>query len=105
MRLGSYLCHLSPGSNAQKAYAQSEIQERHRHRFEFNNAYRSNLEKSGLKISGIHPKGDLVEIIEIPDHPWFVACQFHPEFRSKPDVPHPLFRGFAEAAQYHAQKK
>jgi CTP synthase len=105
MRLGSYLCHLSPGSNAQKAYAQSEIQERHRHRFEFNNAYRSNLEKSGLKISGIHPKGDLVEIIEIPDHPWFVACQFHPEFRSKPDVPHPLFRGFAQAAQHHAQKK
>jgi len=105
MRLGSYLCHLSPGSNAQKAYAQSEIQERHRHRFEFNNAYRPNLEKSGLKISGIHPKGDLVEIIEIPDHPWFVACQFHPEFRSKPDVPHPLFRGFAQAAQYHAQKK
>jgi CTP synthase len=105
MRLGSYLCHLSSGSNAQKAYAQSEIQERHRHRFEFNNAYRSNLEKSGLKISGIHPKGDLVEIIEIPDHPWFVACQFHPEFRSKPDVPHPLFRGFAQAAQHHAQKK
>jgi CTP synthase len=105
MRLGSYLCHLSPGSNAQKAYGQPEIQERHRHRFEFNNAYRSNLEKSGLKISGIHPKGDLVEIIEIPDHPWFVACQFHPEFRSKPDVPHPLFRGFAQAAQNHAQKK
>jgi len=105
MRLGSYHCHLSPGSTAQKAYAQSDIQERHRHRFEFNNAYRPNLEKSGLRISGVHPKGDLVEIIEIPDHPWFVACQFHPEFRSKPDVPHPLFRGFTQAAQHHAQKK
>jgi len=105
MRLGSYLCQLSPGSTAQKAYAGSEIQERHRHRFEFNNAYRTTLEKSGLRISGVHPKGDLVEIIEIPDHPWFVACQFHPEFRSKPDVPHPLFRGFTQAAQHHAQKK
>jgi CTP synthase len=105
MRLGSYLCQLSPGSTAEKAYAQSEIQERHRHRFEFNNAYRATLEKSGLRVSGVHPKGDLVEIIEIPDHPWFVACQFHPEFRSKPDVPHPLFRGFAQAAQHHAQKK
>ena len=105
MRLGSYLCQLSPGSTAQKAYTGSEIQERHRHRFEFNNAYRATLEKSGLRISGMHPKGDLVEIIEIPDHPWFVACQFHPEFRSKPDVPHPLFRGFTQAAQHHAQKK
>jgi CTP synthase len=62
------------------------------------------LEKAGLRISGVHPKGDLVELIEIPDHPWFVACQFHPEFRSKPDVPHPLFRGFAQAARIHAQK-
>jgi len=104
MRLGSYLCRLSPGSIAQKAYAGSEIQERHRHRFEFNNSYRPTLEKAGLRISGTHPKGDLVEIIEIPDHPWFVACQFHPEFRSKPDVPHPLFRGFTQAAQHHAQK-
>jgi CTP synthase len=105
MRLGSYLCQLSPGSTAQKAYASSAIQERHRHRYEFNNAHRATLEKFGLKISGVHPKGDLVEVVEIPDHPWFVACQFHPEFRSKPDVPHPLFRGFAQAAQKHAQKK
>jgi len=105
MRLGSYLCQLSLGSTAQKAYAVPEIQERHRHRFEFNNAYRPSLEKAGLKISGVHPKGVLVEIIEIPDHPWFVACQFHPEFRSKPDVPHPIFRGFTQAAQQHAKKK
>ncbi len=105
MRLGSYLCCLTPGSTAQKAYAQSEIQERHRHRYEFNNTHRASLEKHGLRISGVHPKGDLVEVIELSDHPWFVACQFHPEFRSKPDVPHPLFRGFAQAAQNHASQK
>jgi CTP synthase len=105
MRLGSYTCRLAPGSIAQKAYAQTEIQERHRHRYEFNNAHRQLLEKAGLRISGTYPKADLVELIEIPDHPWFVACQFHPEFRSKPHVPHPLFRGFAEAAQKHAQTK
>lgn len=104
MRLGSYLCCLTPGSAAQKAYAQTEIQERHRHRYEFNNMHRPALEKHGLRISGVHPKGDLVEVIELSDHPWFVACQFHPEFRSKPDVPHPLFRGFARAAQKHASK-
>jgi CTP synthase len=105
MRLGSYICCLTAGSVAQKAYAQVEIQERHRHRYEFNNAHRGTLEKFGLKISGVHPKGDLVEVIELPDHPWFVACQFHPEFRSKPDVPHPLFRGFAQATQNYAKKK
>ncbi|MCX6936234.1 MAG: CTP synthase, partial [Verrucomicrobia bacterium] len=103
MRLGSYICQLTPGSVAHKAYGQSEIKERHRHRYEFNNAHRATLEKAGLRISGIHPQGDLVECVEIPDHPWFVACQFHPEFRSKPDVPHPLFRGFAHAALLHAQ--
>jgi CTP synthase len=103
MRLGSYSCRLASGSMAEKAYAQTEIRERHRHRYEFNNAHRAVLEKAGLRISGVHPKGDLVELIEIPDHPWFVACQFHPEFRSKPDVPHPLFRGFAQAARTHAQ--
>jgi len=105
MRLGSYLCQLSPGSTAQKAYASSAIEERHRHRYEFNNSHRATLEKFGLRISGVYPKGDLVEVVELPDHPWFVACQFHPEFRSKPDVPHPLFRGFAQAAQKHAQKE
>jgi CTP synthase len=105
MRLGSYACLLTAGSMAQKAYAQTEIQERHRHRYEFNNAHRQLLEKAGLRISGTYPKADLVELIEIPDHPWFVACQFHPEFRSKPHVPHPLFRGFAQAAQKNAQNK
>jgi CTP synthase len=103
MRLGSYLCQLTAGSLAHKAYGKNEIKERHRHRYEFNNLHRETLEKAGLRISGIHPKGNLVECIEIPDHPWFVACQFHPEFRSKPDAPHPLFRGFAQAAHLHAQ--
>ncbi len=103
MRLGSYLCQLTAGSLAHKAYGKNEIEERHRHRYEFNNLHRETLEKAGLRISGIHPKGNLVECIEIPDHPWFVACQFHPEFRSKPDAPHPLFRGFAQAAHLHAQ--
>lgn len=104
MRLGNYACQLASGSLAQKAYGTPEIRERHRHRYEFNNAHRGALEKAGLRISGIYPKGNLVELIEIPAHPWFVACQFHPEFRSKPDVPHPLFRGFAQAARSHAQK-
>jgi CTP synthase len=104
MRLGNYACQLASGSLAQKAYGVAEIRERHRHRYEFNNAHRSALEKAGLRISGTYRKGDLVEVIEIPGHPWFVACQFHPEFRSKPDVPHPLFRGFAHAACSHAQK-
>jgi len=104
MRLGNYACQLAAGSLAHKAYGAAEIRERHRHRYEFNNAHRSTLEKAGLKISGTYPKEDLVELIEIPGHPWFVACQFHPEFRSKPDVPHPLFRGFSHAARLHAQK-
>ena len=104
MRLGNYACQLAPGSLAQKAYGTAEIRERHRHRYEFNNTHRASLEKAGLRISGTYPKGDLVEVVEIPGHPWFVACQFHPEFRSKPDVPHPLFRGFAQAARLHAQK-
>ena len=104
MRLGNYACQLASGSVAQKAYGVAEIRERHRHRYEFNNAHRPVLEKAGLRISGTYPKGDLVEVVEIPGHPWFVACQFHPEFRSKPDAPHPLFRGFAQAARLHAQK-
>jgi CTP synthase len=104
MRLGNYACQLASGSLAQKAYDAAEIRERHRHRYEFNNAHRGTLEKAGLRISGIYPKGNLVELVEIPGHPWYVACQFHPEFRSKPDVPHPLFRGFAQAARAHAQK-
>jgi CTP synthase len=79
-------------------YGSDEISERHRHRYEVNNAYRDQLMKAGLTVSGIYSKHDLVELIELRDHPWFIACQFHPEFLSKPNKPHPLFRGFIEAA-------
>jgi len=98
MRLGAYPCILEEGSHAYKAYGVKEISERHRHRYEFNNAYRDILTKHGLKISGLSPDGELVEIIEIEDHPWFLGCQFHPEFKSRPTDPHPLFRAFIGAA-------
>jgi CTP synthase len=98
MRLGAYPCILEEGTHAYRAYGVKEISERHRHRYEFNNAYRDILTKHGLKISGLSPDGELVEIIEIEDHPWFLGCQFHPEFKSRPTDPHPLFRAFIEAA-------
>lgn len=98
MRLGAYPCILEEGTHAYRAYGVKEISERHRHRYEFNNAYRDILTKHGLKISGVSPDGELVEIIEIEDHPWFLGCQFHPEFKSRPTDPHPLFRAFIEAA-------
>lgn len=98
MRLGAYPCILDEGSFAYKAYNAKEISERHRHRYEFNNAYRDALTSHGLKISGKSPDGELVEIIEIEDHPWFLGCQFHPEFKSRPTDPHPLFRAFIGAS-------
>ena len=98
MRLGTYLCRLTPGSFAYKAYGADEISERHRHRWEFNNSYRDQLTEKGLKITGTSPTGHLVEIIEIEDHPWFVGVQFHPELKSRPTNPHPLFRDFIGAA-------
>ena len=98
MRLGAYPCILDEGSKAFGAYGVKEISERHRHRYEFNNAYRDILTRHGLKISGLSPDGELVEIIEIGDHPWFLGCQFHPEFKSRPTDPHPLFRAFIEAS-------
>jgi CTP synthase len=98
MRLGLYPIVLSEGSHAMKAYGQGIIQERHRHRYEVNNDYLAKLEKNGLRISGIWAEKQLVEIIELPDHPWFVASQFHPEFRSRPWEPHPLFAAFIAAA-------
>ncbi|MCI5064292.1 CTP synthase [bacterium] len=98
MRLGAYPCVLKEGSKAHEAYGADQISERHRHRFEFNNNYREALEKAGLRISGTSPNNDLVEIIEIPDHPWFLAVQFHPEFKSMPRTPHPLFKSFIAAA-------
>jgi CTP synthase len=97
MRLGAQPCQILKGSLAEKLYQESEIMERHRHRYEFNNQYRDAFEKAGMTFSGISPDGNLVELIEIPDHPFFIACQFHPEFRSKPNAAHPLFRGFIHA--------
>ncbi len=98
MRLGAYPCILEEGTHAYRAYGIKEISERHRHRYEFNNAYKEILVRHGLKISGLSPDGELVEIIEIEDHPWFLGCQFHPEFKSRPTDPHPLFRAFIEAS-------
>lgn len=98
MRLGAYECHLIPTSMAQKAYGKSVISERHRHRYEVNNSYRERLNKAGLVFSGISPDGKLVEIIELPDKKWFVASQFHPEFKSRPENPHPLFYGLVKAS-------
>jgi CTP synthase len=98
MRLGAYPCRLKKGSLANKLYRRSLVEERHRHRYEFNNKYRALLEKKGVVFSGIYPKGNLVEIIELKKHPFFVAVQFHPEFKSKPDQSHPLFKGFIKAA-------
>jgi CTP synthase len=99
MRLGSYPCHLVPGTRAAQAYGQEIVYERHRHRYEFNNKYRDVFEQKGMVFSGLSPDNRLVEIIEIKDHPWMLACQFHPEFRSRPNCPHPLFLSFIGAAR------
>ncbi|MFA5363310.1 MAG: CTP synthase [Candidatus Omnitrophota bacterium] len=94
MRLGAYECRLNKGSKAHDAYRRETVLERHRHRYEFNNKYREVMEKNGMIFSGSYPRGNLVEMVELKKHPWFVACQFHPEFKSKPDKAHPLFREF-----------
>ena len=101
MRLGAWPCDLDPSSKARIAYGRDSISERHRHRYEFNNAYRRAFEESGVAVTGTSPDGQLVEIIELPEHPWFVAVQFHPEFKSKPTKAHPLFRDFIGAALAH----
>jgi CTP synthase len=103
MRLGAYPCVLVKGTLAHQAYNVGQISERHRHRYEFNNDYKTLLAEKGMVISGRSPSGDLVEIIEIKDHPWFLGCQFHPEFKSRPMDPHPLFRDFIKAALQYAQ--
>jgi len=105
MRLGAYPCVLSPDSFAYAAYGQKEISERHRHRYEFNNDYKKILTDKGLQITGASPDGRLAEIVEIKDHPWFLGCQFHPEFKSRPTKPHPLFGKFIEAALKQAKGK
>ncbi|MBF0178675.1 MAG: CTP synthase [Magnetococcales bacterium] len=101
MRLGAYPCQLIPDSHAARAYGMAGISERHRHRYEFNNRYRERLQQAGLIISGTSPDGELVEVVEVPDHPFFVACQYHPEFKSRPRSPHPLFAAFIKAALAH----
>jgi CTP synthase len=98
MRLGKYPCRLSKSSAARRIYGEEMIFERHRHRYEVNNKYREQFEQAGMKMSGVSPDGRIVEMIELPDHPWFVACQFHPEFKSRPNRAHPLFADFIRAA-------
>ncbi|MBN1435099.1 CTP synthase, partial [Candidatus Fermentibacterales bacterium] len=103
MRLGAFRCDLAEGSRAWRAYHAGEyrdfaLYERHRHRYELNNDYREALSEAGMAFTGLSPDGALVEIVERPDHPWFVACQFHPEFRSRPLDPHPLFVSFISAS-------
>ena len=104
MRLGAQACYLVPGTKAAAAYGVDVVEERHRHRWEVNPAYHEVLEAHGLVLSGNSQKGRLTEIIELPDHPFFVAGQFHPELRSRPTRPHPLFRDFVGAAQQHARE-
>ncbi len=98
MRLGSYPCKLKKASQAFKAYGKTAITERHRHRLEFQNQFRKTLEKNGMLVTGVYPKENLVEILELKDHPWFLGCQFHPEFKSRPERVHPLFRAFIDAS-------
>jgi len=109
MRLGAYPCILERDSLALAAYESQEISERHRHRYEFNNDYRERLGEHGMRFTGLSPDRNLVEIIELPDHPWFLGCQFHPEFKSRPMNPHPLFKAFitaslAEARRLHPER-
>jgi CTP synthase len=105
MRLGAWPCKIEPGTLAYRVYGQTEISERHRHRYEFNREYEGTLTAGGLRISGSTPDGTYVEMVEIPDHPYFIGCQFHPEFKSKPLEPHPLFRAFVRASYEHGQQR
>jgi CTP synthase len=105
MRLGSYNCMLAPESISSSLYREDMVRERHRHRYEFNNAYREQFEKNGMRLAGINPEEDLVEIIELKDHPWFVGVQFHPEYKSNVKDPHPLFVGFVRAAMDYKHVK
>ena len=98
MRLGAYDCRLTEGTKARALYGRQDVVERHRHRFELNNDYRGRLEAAGMAVAGVNPERDLVEVVELKNHPWFVACQYHPEFKSRPNRPHPLFAGLVGAA-------
>ena len=105
MRLGAYPCDLEKGTKAYKAYKRAKISERHRHRFEVNNKFIAQLKKGGLKISGLSPDKELVEMVELENHPWFVGVQFHPELKSRATKAHPLFREFVKAAADHSKDK
>jgi CTP synthase len=105
MRLGAQPCQLVVGTKVARLYGSFMANERHRHRYEFNGHYREKFEQAGFTISGTSPDGKLVEIVELKDHPFFIACQFHPEFLSKPDAPHPLFRGFIAACHAHQHQR
>jgi CTP synthase len=105
MRLGAWPCVLKEGSFAHRAYGAREISERHRHRYEFNREYEDQLKAAGMRITGETPDGTYVEICEVENHPWFLGCQFHPEFKSKPLEPHPLFKSFVGAAYQQRQKR
>jgi len=105
MRLGAYPCILEPDSLAMQAYQSAEISERHRHRFEFNNEYRDLLAEKGMRFTGLSPDRNLVEVIELGEHPWFVGCQFHPEFKSRPMESHPLFKAFVANALVRARQR
>ena len=104
LRLGSYPCVLKEGTNSHDVYNSNLIEERHRHRYEVNNYYRDDLESAGMTLSGISPDGRIVEMIELKSHPWFIATQAHPEFKSRPNRPHPLFKGFVGAALKYQKK-
>jgi len=105
MRLGAYPCKVRDHSLARKAYGASQVSERHRHRYEFNNDYRELFESKGMSITGVSPDDRLVEIVEVPGHPWFLGCQFHPEFKSRPMAAHPLFRDFIGASYVRASRR
>jgi CTP synthase len=101
LRLGSYPCHISEGTLMEKLYGKTDISERHRHRYEFNNDYREMLSEKGLILSGMSPDGKLVETVELPERDFYLGVQYHPEFKSRPNRPHPLFKGFVGAALKH----
>ena len=105
MRLGSYACRVRPNTLAKRLYGVDLVQERHRHRYEFNNAYRAEFERAGMLVSGVNPERDLVEILELASHPFFLGVQFHPEFKSRPLAPQPLFDGFVAAAREHSGRR
>ena len=104
MRLGHSSCDIKPGSKAHDAYGEDVVKERHRHRLEINNKYRPQLEEHGMVMSGVSPDDLLVEMIELKDHPWFIATQYHPEFQSRPHRPHPLLREFVKASMEHQER-